>query len=138
MSNWPDAVLLAEGGFTLIFCLLLVSLRKRMGTADSFLWSLVWLTRVLSSLSGSRNLLGAPTPDLTRYIGMQGCAAVALTIIVVRGETRVMRERTLRGIWAQIVGLYTGPREEDSRGRTQEASGGQDSEHVPPYVEKEG
>ena len=127
MSNLPASVLVAEGGFTLIFFVLLLVLRRRMGTGDCVLWGLVWITRALSSLSGSRSLYEA-SADLTGYISLQGCSALALAIIVAREEARVVRKRMLRGIWAQITGLYTGRQDMGRRARTErEAGSGQKS-----------
>ncbi len=123
MSDLPDSVLIAEGGFTLIFFVLLLVLRRKMGTGDCILWGLVWITRALSSLSGSRSLYEAGA-DLTGYISLQGCSALALAIIVAREEARVVRERMLRGIWAQITGLYTGRQDRNARAE-QEAGNGQ-------------
>jgi len=122
MSNLPASVLVAEGGFTLIFFVLLLVLRRRMGTGDCVLWGLVWITRALSSLSGSRSLYEAGA-DLTGYISLQGCSALALAIIVAREEARVVRERMLRGIWAQITGFYTGRQDRNRPARAEQEAG---------------
>jgi lysylphosphatidylglycerol synthetase-like protein (DUF2156 family) len=86
------AVLFTEAGLCLLFCGLLICFRKQLSGTDMLVWSLVWLCRVLASLSGSFRLQVVPTAQAW-YLGLQTCSAIALIVMLARTHASVLKER---------------------------------------------
>jgi|GEM_PF-5063786 hypothetical protein len=95
------AVWIAEGGMTLLFVGLVLLIWKREPVLDHVLWFMVWATRVLASLNGSR-MLAEGSPHLTAYIGLQACSALSLLVIMMRSELRLMRQRLVNRLLVQL------------------------------------
>ena len=98
----PTPVLVSEICLTTTFAVLLAYGGGRLSRTDKLLWSLLWLTRLLASLGGSRHLEGAP-PALAMYIGLQVCAASAVLLIFVRTEALIFKERWARRFVLQVA-----------------------------------
>ncbi len=108
MSQWPNAILLAEIGLAIPFLFMVAFVRRKLGSTDALLWSLAWSTRVFASLNGSRGFNGTPS-ELGAYIALQSCAALSLMILLMRSELRVFKERTVKGIMLQVLRFEPGP-----------------------------
>ena len=95
----PSALLFMEAGLCLLFCGLLIYLRRQLSGTDVLVWSLVWLCRVLGSLSGSYRLQEVPSAQAF-YLGLQACSAFALIVTLSRTHASVLKER-----WGKRVAL---------------------------------
>lgn len=101
LAHTAPAVLLTEAGLCLLFCGLLINFRKLLGGADVLVWSLVWLCRVLASISGAYRLQGVPAAQAW-YVGLQACSAITLIIMLARTHASVLKEKWGRRL---VLGL---------------------------------
>ena len=113
LAHTSPAVLFAETGLGVLFCGLLIYCRKQLGVIDVLVWSLVWLCRVLASISGSYRLQGVPTAQAW-YLGLQACSAIALIVMLARAHASVHKERWGKRIALGLVWIDLRP----ARGRS--------------------
>lgn len=106
LAHTSPAVLFTEAGLCLLFCGLLICFRKQLGGIDVLVWSLVWLCRVLASLSGSFGLQGVPTVQAW-YLGLQTCSAIALIIVLARTHASVLKERWVKRVVLGLASINT-------------------------------
>jgi hypothetical protein len=95
-------VLILEGGFGSVFAVLLVYLIRKLGIVDALLWVLVWCTRLFASLNGLRRLPEG-SPELSTYLGLQACSAIALIVVLLRSEFRILHEAIVRAFTTQLL-----------------------------------
>ena len=107
----PGQITTLEGGLTIGFLALLLFLRRTGGRGDDILWGLVWTTRVLASLNGSRHFPQF-SPEFGAYMGLQALSGLSLMLIVMRSEFRVFKERFFRRIVIQLGSTGGGGRRE--------------------------
>jgi hypothetical protein len=98
----PDQVLVLEGGLAVGFLTLLVFVRRKGGRGDDILWGLVWTTRLLASLNGSRRFPQF-SAELGIYMGLQALAGLSLMLILARSELRFLKEKLFRRTVVQLT-----------------------------------
>ena len=106
MNAISSGVLLFEGGFAVVFMTLLLLERKKGGGREDILWGLVWATRLVASLGGSRHL-NADAAGLSTYIALQACSGLSIMVVLARYELKAFRERLLRRLVLQVNGAAT-------------------------------
>ncbi len=97
------AVLLLEGGLTVVFLTLLLLGRNRGGEREDSLWILVWATRLFASLNGARRLSGA-NAELFTYVALQACSGLSLMLIMSRYELKLFKDKLVRRLFVQLSG----------------------------------
>jgi hypothetical protein len=102
MSGNEVPALILEGGLGSVFAVLLVYLIKKLGIVDVLLWVLVWCTRLFASLNGLRRLPEG-SADLYTYLGLQACSAIALIVVLLRSEFRIVHEAIVRAFTTQLL-----------------------------------
>jgi hypothetical protein len=106
MNAISSGVLLFEGGFAVVFLTLLLLERKKGGGREDILWGLVWATRLVASLGGSRHL-NQDAAGLSTYIALQACSGLSLMVVLARYELKAFRERLFRRLVLQVNGAGT-------------------------------
>jgi hypothetical protein len=90
-----------EAALTLLFFAVLLGLRRRIPPFDAALWVIVWATRTFAAINGCRHIPSS-SAELTVYMGLQACSALALLLTLSRAELRVWRQKVLRRLTVEV------------------------------------